>query len=167
LRRGAHLSIAFELAACYLPRMSPRAWIISVGLVLLSVGCSTFDRDWKAAAADTGIEGRWVGRWSSDHNQHNDVLRCLITRKEGNIYSTRFHAKYKFGFLPISFGYGLDMTVTEANGQYQFQGQADLGKLAGGLYQYTGTGTTNQLQFNYRSPKDYGTFNLQRTEEIK
>ena len=145
--------------------MNPCVWILSVGLALLGLGCSTFDRDWNATNAATGIEGRWVGRWHSDHNQHNDVLRCLIIRKEGNIYSTRFHAKYKFGFLPISFGYELDMTVTEASGQYQFQGQADLGKLAGGLYHYTGSGTTNQLQFNYRSPKDYGTFNLKRQKE--
>ncbi|HIL24361.1 MAG TPA: hypothetical protein EYG19_03040 [Verrucomicrobia bacterium] len=144
--------------------MNLRAWILSVGLALVSVGCSTFDRDWKAATNTTGIEGRWIGRWHSDHNQHNDVLRCLVTRKEGNVYSTRFHAKYKFGFLPISFGYGLEMTVTEASGQYQFQGQADLGKLAG-LYHYTGSGTTNQLQFNYRSPKDHGTFNLKRPKE--
>ena len=146
-------------------RMNSRAWILSVGLALIGVDCSTFDRDWKAASTATGIEGQWVGRWNSDHNQHNDLLRCLITRKEGNVYSTRFHAKYKFGFLPISFGYGLEMTVTEASGQYQFQGQADLGKLAGGLYHYTGSGTTNQLQFNYRSPKDHGTFNLKRPKE--
>ncbi len=144
--------------------MNLRAWILSVGLALVSVGCSTFDRDWKAATNTTGIEGRWIGRWHSDHNQHNDVLRCLVTRKEGNVYSTRFHAKYKFGFLPISFGYGLEMTVTEASGQYQFQGQADLGKLAG-LYHYAGSGGTNQLQFNYRSPKDHGTFNLKRPKE--
>jgi len=146
--------------------MNPRVWILSIGLALMGLGCSTFDRDWDATNTNTGIEGRWAGRWHSDHNQHNDVLRCLITRKEGNIYSTRFHAKYKLlGFLPISFGYGLDMTVIKGNGQYQFQGQADLGKLAGGLYQYAGSGTKDQLQFNYRSPKDHGTFNLQRQKE--
>ena len=145
--------------------MNPRVLILSVGLALLGLGCSTFDRDWNATNTTAGIEGRWVGHWQSDRNQHNGVLRCLITRKEGNIYSTRFHAKYKFGFLPISFGYGLDMAVTEANSKYQFQGQANLGKLAGGLYHYNGSGTTNRLQFNYRSPKDYGTFNLQRPKE--
>ena len=151
--------------------MNPRALIFSLGLALLGAGCSTFDRDWKAAnntaSTGSGIEGQWVGRWHSDTNQHNDVLRCLITRKEEGVYHTSFHAKYKLGFLPISFGYGLDMTVTDANGQYQFQGQADLGKLAGGVYHYTGSGTTNQLQFNYRSPKDHGTFNLQRPKETK
>ncbi|MDC0144218.1 hypothetical protein OAK45_06795 [Verrucomicrobia bacterium] len=146
--------------------MKSRVWILSVGLVLQGLGCSTFDRDWDASTNTDGIEGRWVGRWHSDHNQHNDVLRCLITRKEGRIYSTRFHAKYKLlSFLPISYRYGLDMTVTEDNGQYQFQGQADLGKLAGGLYRYAGSGTTNQLQFNYRSSRDHGTFNLQHQKE--
>ena len=147
--------------------MNPRAWIFLFTFVIFSIGCSTFDRDWNSAQQSAGIEGRWVGRWHSDTNQHNDVLRCLITRKEVGVYHTRFHAKYKWGILPISFGYGLDMTVTESNGQYQFQGEADLGKLAGGLYHYNGSGTTNQLQFNYRSPKDQGTFQLQRSEETE
>ena len=94
------------------------------------------------------------------------MLRCLITRKEGSIYSTRFHAKYKLlGFLPISFGYGLDMTGTEENGQYQFQGQADLGKLAGGLYHYDGNGTVQRIDINYRADKDHGTFQLERPED--
>jgi hypothetical protein len=148
--------------------MNSRVWILSLGLALLGAGCSTFDRDWEAASNDaSGIEGQWAGRWHSDTNQHNDVLRCLITRKEAGVYHTRFHAIYTWGILPISYGYGLDMTVTEANGQYQFQGQADLGKLAGGVYHYDGSGSPNQLQFNYRSPKDHGTFSLERPEETK
>ncbi len=144
--------------------MNPRAWILGFAIAVLGTGCSSFDREWDNATAATGIEGRWVGRWHSDFNQHNDVLRCLVTRKEGDVYRTQFHAKYKWGILPISFGYELDMTVTETKGQYTFQGEADLGKLAGGLYKYDGTGTTNRLQFNYRSPKDHGTFSLQRPE---
>lgn len=144
--------------------MNPRLCLLSLTLILIGAGCSTFNRDWAAATSGNGIEGQWVGRWHSDHNQHNDVLRCLITRKEREVFTTRFHAKYKLGILPINFEYALEMAVSESNGQYQFQGEADLGKLAGGIYQYTGTGTTNQLQFDYRSPKDHGTFQLQRPD---
>ena len=65
--------------------------------LFIAAGCSSFDRDWKQAAGQEfeGMEGRWIGRWHSDHNQHNGVLRCLVTKKEDSTYFTRFHAKYK------------------------------------------------------------------------
>ena len=93
------------------------------------------------------------------------MLRCLIDKKEDNLHETRFHAKYKLGILTIGYSYNMEMIITQSDTEYQFTGQADLGKLAGGLYHYTGSGTTNQLQFNYRSPKDHGTFNLKRPKE--
>ena len=139
-------------------------------LVATLIGCSTFDRDWKTAANQptNDIEGRWIGRWHSQTNGHNDVLRCLITKKADNLYETHFHAKYKLcSFFPVSFGYALDMTVTRDNGKRKFKGQTDRGSLAGGVYHYTGQGDTNQLHFNYRASKDHGTFKLQRPEQDK
>ena len=59
----------------------------------------------------------------------------------------------------------MDMTLTQNGSSYQFTGEADLGKLAGGVYQYNGTGTTNRIEINYRSLKDHGTFQLQRPED--
>ena len=56
----------------------------------------------------------------------------------------------------------MDMNVMAADGVYQFRGQADLGILAGGGYQYTGEGNTTELRFNYNAVKDRGTFRLQR-----
>ena len=43
-----------------------------------------FDRDWKQAASQEfdGMEGRWIGRWHSDYNQHNGVLRCLLMKRK-------------------------------------------------------------------------------------
>ena len=47
---------------------------VLAALLVLS-GCSTFNRDWKAAATATAptnsIAGRWEGKWVSDHNGHN------------------------------------------------------------------------------------------------
>jgi hypothetical protein len=133
-------------------------------LLCATFGCSSFERDWRAATEtnSTGIEGRWIGRWNSDSNGHNDILRCLVTKKTDTIYETRFHAKYSRWIIPLSFGYALDMNVTAAEGVYQFRGQADLGMLAGGGYQYTGEGNTTELRFNYNAEKDRGTFRLQR-----
>ena len=50
--------------------------------LFIAAGCSSFDRDWKQAASQEfeGMEGRWIGRWHSDYNQHNGVLRCLLMK---------------------------------------------------------------------------------------
>ena len=141
---------------------------IVITLILLFVaGCSTFERDWQAASHDksTGIEGRWIGRWNSDANGHNDILRCLITSKGESIYETRFHAKYSLWFIPVSYGYKLNMTAKPAESNLHFTGEADLGLLAGGIYKYTGEGNATELRFNYRAKFDRGTFHLQRPED--
>ncbi len=147
--------------------MNPRACLLVFFAALITVGCSSFNRDWKKAAGQPiqGIEGRWIGRWHSDHNQHNGVLRCLISKKEGDLYETRFHAKYKLSILTISYPYDMVMTINSSGDTYNFKGEANLGKLAGGVYRYDGIGTTNNLAINYRSPKDHGTFRLQRPGE--
>ena len=59
------------------------------------------------------------------------------------------------------------MTINSSGDTYNFKGEANLGRLAGGVYQYGGTGTTNNLTINYRSPKDHGTFRLQRPRETE
>lgn len=149
--------------------MKPCILIPALLIAALGFGCSAFDRDWKKAASQTqtGIEGRWIGEWESKQNQHHGQLRCLINKKEGDLYNTRFRAKYKLGILTIGYSYNMEMTITQSEADYQFTGQADLGKLAGGIYKYNGTGTTNQLDINFRSPEDHGTFLLQRPEETE
>ena len=149
--------------------MDLRTLILPALAVLIMGGCSSFNQDWEQAAQVPvqGVEGRWIGVWHSDYNQHEGPLRCLITKKDGNTYHTRFHAKYKLGFLTISYPYDMDMIITQDAKTYSFKGEADLGWLAGGLYKYDGAGSTNNLAINYRSPKDYGTFNLQRPKEAE
>lgn len=137
----------------------------SVLLVLLAAsltGCSTFHRDWKQALAQpipaAGIEGPWDGRWISEVNGHNGRLRCLIS-KQGNEYQARFHANYK---RILSFGYPVVLHVRETNGIYSFEGEADLGRLAGGVYHYAGEATATNFFSRYRSQRDHGTFQMRR-----
>jgi hypothetical protein len=147
--------------------MRARICLLLLSVILLFGGCSSFNRDWNKAADQSfeGMEGRWIGRWHSDYNQHNGVLRCLITKRKGETYHTRFHAKYKLSFITVSYPYDMDMTLTPQGDTFIFTGQADLGKLAGGLYHYDGNGTVQRIDINYRADKDHGTFLLERPED--
>jgi len=149
--------------------MNLRTLILSGSAVLLMAGCSSFNRDWKQAAQvpTQGVEGRWIGDWHSDYNQHEGPLRCLITKKDGNTYHTRFHAKYKLGFLTISYPYDMSMAITQGDNSYSFRGEADLGWLAGGVYRYDGNGTAAKIDMNYRASKDFGTFKLKRPKDFE
>ena len=149
--------------------MNLRTLLLSGSAVLLMGGCSSFNRDWRQAAQvpAQGVEGRWIGDWHSDYNQHEGPLRCLITQKDGGIYHARFHAKYKSGFLTIGYPYDMDMTISRADESYRFKGEADLGWMAGGVYQYDGNGTAAVIDMNYRASKDFGTFKLERPKDIE
>ncbi len=136
-----------------------------VGLLLLltlaASGCSSFHHDWKAAAASPlpDIQGRWEGAWSSETNGHHGRLRCLLTKTAEGQYLARFHANYK---TILSFGYAVPLAVQEANGVYQFQGDSDLGRLAGGFYHYEGQATPTNFFSTYRAKADGGTFQMKR-----
>jgi len=136
-----------------------------VAIALLFCGCSTFNRDWKAAAntpppADD-IQGRWEGTWQSDVTGHKNALRCLMTKTDDGQYSARFHAKYKKG-ITISFGYTAPLMVTKEGGNFQFTGEADLGWYAGGVYRYEGHATPTNFFSTYGCKYDDGTFNMTR-----
>lgn len=147
-------------------KLSARLPLLAVlALTVSSTACYTFDREWKKAektASPAGsLEGRWVGTWKSDHNGHNDTLRCLMTRTGTNTYSAYFHAMYQKIF---SFSYTVPLTATASgtNGQFKFTGQADLGLFAGGLYHYEGVTTPTNFLSTYRCPSDWGTFQMHR-----
>jgi hypothetical protein len=137
--------------------------ILSFTATILT-GCSSFNRGWKRAAAaeavpQDGILGRWEGSWRSEVNGHNGRLRCLVTRVNDTTYDARYHAKYKKIF---SFGYSVPLQVEKANTAYRFKGEADLGKLAGGVYQYDGTANSTNFTSTYLSKYDHGYFQMQR-----
>ncbi|MEW6158182.1 MAG: hypothetical protein AB1813_12160 [Verrucomicrobiota bacterium] len=136
---------------------------LGLSLTFLTVGCSTFHRDWREAAKTppppNDITGRWDGRWISQVNGHNGRLRCLISKTGDGSYSARFHAKYK---KILSFGYTVPLTAKTESGKWVFEGQADLGKLAGGLYTYKGNASPTEFFSIYDSKYDRGTFEMTR-----
>jgi len=133
-------------------------------VVLVSAGCSSFQRDWKAAGRNphpANLEGRWEGTWHSDVNDHKNVLRCLVTRPTNGIISARFHAKYKKVFT-WSFSYTVPLTVRQRGEDFTFEGEADLGWYAGGHYEYMGHASATNFFSTYRCNYDHGTFQMGR-----
>ncbi len=132
------------------------------GLVLLS-GCSTFNRDWQASATSltptNSIEGRWEGKWLSDHNGHGGGLRALVRKLDSGQYEARFHATYA---TVLSFTSTVNLDVRTEGGLQQFSGSADLGKAAGGLYHYEGRASETNFFSTYKCPSDHGTFQMTR-----
>ena len=148
------------------PVLSPLA--AALVLILGLTGCSSFQRDWKSAAhvpvAAHGIQGRWEGTWLSDRNSHTDQLRCLLTTNGSGLYQARFRAKYRKIF---TFSYTVPLQVRETPAQWEFQGEANLGWYAGGLYHYEGQATATNFFSTYRCPSDRGTFRLTRPTSEK
>ena len=139
-----------------------------VGVVLLltgilGAGCGTFNREWNKALKEpvvaAGLEGPWQGRWRSEVNGHSGKLRCLVKPQEDGKYQARFHAKYAGIF---SFSYAVVLQTKQVDQDIKFQGEADLGKLAGGIYYYDGMADPTNFFAAYRSRHDHGVFEMQR-----
>lgn len=135
-------------------------------LLLAASGCGTFNRDWNRAAAhaasDADIEGAWDGEWRSEVNGHHGRLRCILSRVDAETYRARYKANY-WGIL--RFGYSVTMQREEGpTPAPQFRGSADLGKLAGGTYEYEATITATNFVSTYSSRYDHGLFRLERPQ---
>ena len=133
---------------------------------LLLCGCSTFNRDWRKLAdsnhSTSTLEGRWDGRWISNENGHNGRLRAIVSEQDDGGYEARYRATYAKIFR---FEYTADLVATESDGRFEFNGSADLGKMAGGLYEYEGHAVSNQFFSTYDSKYDHGTFEMTRPLE--
>lgn len=132
-------------------------------LCLLLCGCSTFNRDWRNAAKNSApansVEGRWEGRWLSDANGHSGALRCLVTRVDEAHCRARFHAVY--GNV-LHFTYTVPLAIQSHFDGWEFDGEENLGKLAGGVYYYEGRANSTNFFSTYRSTYDHGTFEMHR-----
>lgn len=141
-----------------------RKWVW-VALALCA-GCSSFNREWKKAAAvpvsTNDIVGRWEGSWRSDVNNHNGRLRCLIVKTNDRVYAARFHAKY---WKILNFGYTVPLEVRQDSAGYTFKGDANLGKLAGGVYEYRGFASATNFFSTYTSKYDRGSFRMRRPDD--
>ncbi len=148
--------------------MTGKTWFTLCLLGLLAAGvtgCTSFEREWRRAASTppTGgrLEGRWEGRWESDMNHHQGALRCIVTRLTNDVYSARYHAKYR-KLVNLTFSYTARLEARPAADRVTFSGEADLGWYAGGLYRYQGHATSTNFQSTYSCHYDYGTLRLTR-----
>ena len=145
--------------------------VLLVGLAFGGTGCSSFNRDWKAAsefAHRDSMEGRWEGKWRSEVNGHTDRLRCIVSRTTNDIYRARFQAKYRAVFR-ITFGYTVPLTVErqQPGDGVRFEGSANLGALAGGRYTYQGHATATKFISTYSCKYDHGLFEMTRPPPVR
>ncbi len=137
--------------------------LILASAALLTAGCSSFSREWRAAeqpAADpAGIAGRWTGTWQNTNNTHSDRMRAVVTPVSATEYRVHFHAKYR---KVLGFKYSATFHGETKEGVFVFRGEEDLGVLAGGLYRYTGRIQPTNFFSTYDSKYDSGTFTLHR-----
>jgi hypothetical protein len=146
---------------------------LGIGGGAVLTGCSTFARDWQAmgAIADDAdahtvtaalaLEGRWKGTWHSDVNDHSGKLRCIVTTDEEGELQARYHATYGCCF---TFEYAMPMAVRQEGEVYHFSAEADLGWLAGGLYEYEGQVVGDEYTSTYSCERDNGTFQMKRVD---
>jgi len=139
--------------------------LFAVGLALVVGGCSSFHRAWREAerhpAPENSIQGCWEGQWVSEVNGHHGQLRCLISLEADGDYSARFRATY---LKVLRFSYTVRLQVEHGDGAWHFHGEEDLGKLAGGVYHYTGHATQTEFHSTYRSKYDHGKFEMRRLD---
>ncbi len=141
--------------------------VLALAIVVLlgAAGCSSFNRAWQRAGqapVPTGnLAGRWQGTWLSEVNGHTDQLRCLVAPEPDGSFRARFHAKYRKIF---SFGYTVRLNVRTNDQRFAFEGEANLGWYAGGLYHYTGWAESTNFHATYSCKYDHGTFDLTRVQ---
>ena len=144
-------------------RSSQTGRVLALLLLACLCGCSTFNRDWRRAAVpadhENSIAGPWQGRWRSEVNGHRGGLRCLMVRESDSLCQARFRATYGSIF---HFSYSVALVVQPHDVGWEFDGEADLGKLVGGAFYYEGRATRTNLISTYRSKSDHGVFELQR-----
>jgi hypothetical protein len=140
--------------------------LMALGLILSGAGCSSFNRDWKAAAAGSpdGITGAWVGSWKSDRNGHTGELRAVLTQRTASVYEARFRATF---WKIFSGGYTVHLTAFPHDGAHSVSGTADLGNFLFwplGDYFCSGKATLESVSARYTNRYDFGVFELKRPE---
>jgi len=58
--------------------------------------------------------------------------------------------------------YATELSAARQGERWTFSGRSDLGRLAGGVYEYDGEATAETFVARYRSTYDHGTFTLRR-----
>jgi hypothetical protein len=133
--------------------------------MLCLTGCSSFNREYKAALSQPvpngAISGPWEGRWLSDKNGHTGKLRAVLTKTSDQEYDARFHATFWKIFRS---SYRVPLKFQEENGRTILSGEQNLGWLSGGDYTYQGEATPTTFFSTYKSKYDHGTFEMKRPQ---
>ncbi len=137
--------------------------IRSISHVLAAVfsNASDFNRRWSQgdshSDAGAGLPRRWEGQWISETNGHHGALRCLLAQNSPTEYAATFYAVYA-SVLRVCYSVPLH---GQGNGEtVKLEGDADLGRLAGGIYHYAGEATTRAFRCTYECKYDRGTFEM-------
>jgi len=141
----------------------------SLLIVLLCLtGCSSFNREYKAALTQpmpaNDISGPWEGRWLSDKNGHTGKLRAILRKSSDNEYNAYFHATF---WKILRSSYQVPLKVNAENGRTTLSGEQNLGWLSGGVYTYQGEATPTSFFSTYKSKYDHGTFEMKRPAVVK
>jgi hypothetical protein len=132
---------------------------------LLLTGCSSFNREYKAALAQPipsiDISGPWEGNWLSDKNGHTGKLRAVLRQTGSDNYEAHFHATF---WKILRASYRVPLRFEEVNGLTVLHGQQNLGRLSGGVYTYEGQATPENFFSTYESKYDHGTFEMKRPQ---
>lgn len=151
--------------------MHPPAWrrlLLVLPLLLLGTSCGAmrFNRAWSdylPAGEPTGMAGRWDGEWRSEKNGHAGGLRCLMTLEDEAHCRAWFLSTYARVFR---FQHETLFRITaEEQGTLRFEGEQDLGKMAGGVYRYEGTVSGDSFRATFQAENgDHGVFEMQRVD---
>lgn len=135
-------------------------------LAALTTNCPNFKQAWRTADEQSrsggALEGRWEGEWVSQGNGHRGALRCVLVQLDNTRYRATFHARYA-RLLRVC--YSVELSARPAGQGVALKGEADLGRLAGGVYTYEGQADGGQLQCSYGCRYDHGTFSLAKRRQ--
>jgi len=139
--------------------------LVLAALVLATcAGCSIvsgYNQQFKHASRFLPVDlaGAWEGTWHSEVTPHNGKLTAIFTRQDDYHYQAKFHAHF---FKFFAYGYTVVLNVSPGDDCWVVTGEKDLGKLAGGVYHYTGTATPCHFFSRYCCSKDHGEFEMRR-----
>jgi hypothetical protein len=128
----------------------------------LTANCKDFTQQWNAASRrdPASAVGRWEGEWISAGSGHHGPLRAVVAAASPAVWHVSFRAEYG---RVLRACYATDFTVIFQDSRWTFTGSSELGALAGGRYDYSGSATLTEMICTYKSSADHGEFRLRKT----
>ena len=148
------------------------ARLVLAALTLACSACSSFHREWEAAAGRSTAT-RWEGHWRSAKHKTprggaaGGRLRAIFEPAPQGRLAARFHANW------LAFASSYEMTFepvagpTRGQGARAFRGAHALSPLFGGVYRYDALLAGDRFTARYDSSYDNGAFALQRLRMAK